>query len=195
MTAPVSVPEETSLDLLIVRTLKQLSAHLSTELAVVALTGLPLPAPPSTAFHYAASELEVEQIVTNSDVACFVFQAGPSSFMEPVSQDPALYTVNQQVSITVTVVFNMAQYTPFTMFGKTCSDSDIQSRRAARYNGAVARVMRTKLRGDAAIINVEKTDDAFGEYTLSDEQTPVKYATSTWLITQVTLVPIGCEEV
>jgi hypothetical protein len=188
------VAEEISIDLALTRVLTQLSAYLPTELAVVSLVGLPLPAPDSSAYFYGIGERAIDVLFANSSVAVLVFQDAPSTIEMEASNTPALYVMEQNASISVVVAFKMTQYTPFARFGKTVTDSDIMAMRAARYNAAVSRVMRTRIMGDAGIINVNKTNDAFGDYD-TESDVVASNAFSTWEITQAVLVPVGCEEV
>jgi hypothetical protein len=189
------VDEALGIDLALVRVLGQLSAELPAQLSAVALSGLILPAPEASAYYYGLSSGVVRELQRNHNVTVFVFQDGPSELLIEASNTSVSTTYLQTITITILLAFRQVQHTPQTWFSKTSSTYDYAARRAARYNGAISNVMRTKIKGDAGIVDIEKLSDAFGEWDQNEDNPGLMtYAVSTWQIMQAINVPDGCDE-
>lgn len=196
------LPEPIALEALLYRALNKLRTHFSTELATVnaaatsaSLPTVPTPVPDASNYYLGIGIAQVEKILTNANVAVFVFPAAPSEDLEILSgSTPTEEFVNVGQSIQVLIAYRIAMSEPTIAFGKTMSSWDIMATRGMRYNAAVTRIFRTKMVGGAGITIIDGSDSLPGDTRLSEDGDPIiGYASTVWNFDQYVKRPMGCE--
>ena len=192
MTEPVA--ENLAVELALVRLLDKLQSELATDLATVKPADLKLPAPTAQDYHLGISRPQIERVTTNSDVAIFVWQPQPSSFLDSESATPGAYTARQLTYAQILVAYKARPQETYTLFQKDQGAHDIMARRGYRYLAAITSVIRSHLKGGAGIIHLEKFSDFAGAVRLTADGDPmIGYASALWGFHQAVTVTVDCD--
>jgi len=167
-----------------------LQDNLSTELSSVAIAGLPLDAPASSAYYsIQRSQRIVDEVRQNHEIFVLVYQTSPTTFetryTKSVNTGGALRTVN----IGVSVLYRVAMFTPFTHYGKTLTTQDVETLRGHRYNAGVINALYKYANAGSAILRADLVSDWAAAELAPGTKGTLGIAETIWEITQDVNVP------
>ena len=168
-----------------------LQVNLSTELASVAIAGLPLDAPSVDGyFSLQRSQRIPTEIKQNHLQFALIYQTAPTSFDTRYTKSTSVGGALRSVHIGISLLYRVSMFTPFSHYGKTeLATQDVETLRGHRYNAGIINAMYKYANSGSAILRADLVSDWAVSDQIPSAVGMLGIAETIWEITQDVNVP------